>query len=88
MDKNKRPVCPHCGEEMLPWMPPPESSWGANLQFVCFNDNCDYYKKGWQHMWDNFQVKASYRHRFNPETGETGPLPAWSESAHKDRITL
>jgi hypothetical protein len=88
--KNKEEVhkCPHCSGELLPWMPPAESSWGENLQFVCFNDECSYYVNGWDHMWKNFSVKSSYRHRYNPENGESGPLPVWSENALKDRITL
>ena len=80
--------CAHCGEKMLPWMPPAESSWGENLQYVCFNDDCEYYKNGWDHMWKNYSVKSSYRYRFNPVNGESGPLPVWSANALKDRITL
>jgi len=80
--------CAHCDGKMLPWMPPAESSWGENLQYVCFNDECDYFKKGWDHMWSNYSVKTSYRYRFNPVNGESGPLPVWSENALKDRITL
>ena len=37
-------------------------------------------------MHEQFQQKASYRHRYNPVTGETGPLPVWSEAAMKNFI--
>jgi len=87
-NKKERPNCPHCKKEMLPWMAPAESSWGENIQYVCFDDSCTYYVNGWNHMMKNFSVKSSYRHRYNPENGESGPLPVWSENALKDRITL
>ena len=87
-NKKERPICPHCKKEMLPWMAPAESSWGENIQYVCFYDSCTYYVNGWNHMMKNFSVKSSYRHRYNPENGESGPLPVWSENALKDRITL
>lgn len=83
-----RPKCIHCDSEMLPWTPPPESSWGEYAQYVCFNNECEYYANGWNHMWNNFAVKSSYRYRYNPGNGESGPLPVWSEHAHKDRVTL
>jgi hypothetical protein len=37
-------------------------------------------------MMETQNVKASYRHRVNPETGAGGPLPCWSYGAHKDQI--
>ncbi len=80
--------CPHCNSKLFPWMPPVDSSWGENLQYVCFDDDCEYYTRGWNHMWENYKAKSSYRFRYDPTTGETGPLPVWSENAHKDRITL
>ncbi len=71
---------------MLKWANPSLGTWSGEYQYVCFNDECTYFVKGWSWMMDRFSVKASYRHRLDPETGETGPLPVWSENALKSSI--
>ncbi len=37
-------------------------------------------------MDSNYAVKASYRYRFDPFTGQKSPLAVWSSTALKDRI--
>jgi hypothetical protein len=63
------------------WRNPQASTWSGEFQFVCFNDECEYYVRGWIWMHDRFNVAASYRHRLDPQTGEQGPLPVWSAEA-------
>lgn len=86
MSDEAKTKCPHCDSILLRWMPPEDGSWDLIPQLVCFNDECPYYVRGWKHMLENYNQKASYRYRYNPQNGEEGPLPAWSDSAHRDRI--
>lgn len=81
-----RPRCPHCGAALLRWRTPPASSWGERWHWVCFNDACPNFVEGWAWMATQYNVHASYRYRLDPETGESGPLPVWSATAHRDRI--
>jgi hypothetical protein len=37
-------------------------------------------------MQEKYDVTASYRHRYDPRSGETGPVPVWSQDALKTHI--
>ena len=71
---------------MTAWQAPDNSSWGSAEMLVCFNDECPYYVRGWEWMRAQYDVTASYRHRYNPATKQGGPLPVWSPTAHRDAI--
>ncbi len=79
-------ICPYCEQPMKKWTTPQLACWEAKYQYVCFNDDCPYYVKGWDWMRSQYNVNASYRHRYNPDTGEKGPIPVWSRDALKDGI--
>lgn len=84
--ENETPRCPHCGSEFQRWATPEAGTWDEQWHWVCFNDDCSYYKKGWAYMATNYNQRASYRFRLNPVSGATGPLPVWSPTALKDSI--
>jgi len=71
---------------MVRWANPPQSTWTAEFQYVCFNDECPYFVRGWNWMKQSFNVDASYRFRLDPETGETGALAVWSREALRGSI--
>ena len=83
---NDPTICPHCGSKMLKWKVPEFTTWGSEYFFVCFNDECPYFEKGWKHMDACYAQECSYRHRFDPETGHQGPLPVISKEHLRECI--
>ena len=61
-------TCPYCNQKMKKWKTPPLSTWSAEYFYVCFNDECSYYVKGWKHMHrtdrGRLLVPAQIRSRF------------------------
>jgi SAM-dependent methyltransferase len=70
---------------MDPLRTPLESSWGGEIHYVCFNDECGYYCGSWEILESQGIEDTGYRCRMDPR-GECGPLPVWSADAMKDLI--
>jgi hypothetical protein len=73
---------------MLKWANPQASSWDGEFQYVCFDDKCPYYERGWAWMESRYNLAVSYRYRLDPVTGQRGPLPVWSPQALRSDIIL
>jgi len=81
-----KPLCPHCGQPLAPFSLPEPCGWDAPFHVACFNDDCPYFRRGWEWMESRFGVKVSYRYRVDPATGRAAPLPVWSKGALRERI--
>ena len=79
-------TCPHCGSRLKKWRVPEEATWSEEFFYVCFNDDCSYYKKGWEWMKQQYNQDASYRYTVNPATGAASQIPVWSDSATREMI--
>ena len=79
-------TCPRCGSNLKKWLVPDGASWAEDFFYVCFNDDCPYYRDGWDWMMKQYSQKGSYRYMINPITGASSPLPVWSDIATKEMI--
>ena len=78
--------CPHCGTKLKKWLVPEDATWDEKFFWVCFNDDCEYYRKGWVWMMEQYSQNASYRYMVNPTTGASSQIPVWSDSATREMI--
>jgi len=79
----EKPHCPHCDQEMKMWEVPPINfsdglGWGEPYLFLCFNDECPLYKRGWDDLQENFAQTASYRCFCYPSSGKFEVMPVFS----------
>jgi len=79
-------TCRHCGSRLTKWLVPDAATWSEEFFFVCFNDDCSYYKKGWSWMKEQYNQQASFRYMLNPTTGAASMIPVWSHSATRQMI--
>lgn len=71
------PTCPHCNERMEK-MDSRHLDWETTFLWVCYNDQCGFFKRGWQHMMENYGQLVSYRFMITPDNGSQGVIPAFS----------
>jgi hypothetical protein len=79
--------CPHCDRILTKWKVPesPFNEWPSEFQFICFNDACDYFVRGWATMaaQRNF---GSYRFMYDPSTSGCYAVTVLSPKSLRDGI--
>ena len=81
--------CPHCGEKLRKWAVPDNpfcQTWDNEFMYICFNDLCPYYIRGWDLMYKQTYKTMSYRLMYNPERDRCMPIPVPSPRALKEGI--
>ena len=81
--------CPHCGEAMNKWAVPDNPfayTWDNDFMYICFNDACPYYVRGWDHMYNEGNRGSSYRLMYNPEKDRCMPVPVPTPRALREGI--
>lgn len=87
----EKPKCPYCGEEMNLWEVPDIAmgdglGWGTPYLYICFNEKCPVYEKGWENIRENFAHNASYRCMCYPGTEQFECIPVFSPEGAKGQI--
>lgn len=86
MSDNEPRCCPHCGEPLKKWATPDFSTWVDDFHWVCFNDDCDYFQEGFDHMEETRGIRCSYRYMCGFKGQKTGPLSVPNEKMGRDMI--
>jgi len=71
------PTCPHC-KTVMEQMDSRFLDWDSPYLWVCYNDECSLFKKGWEHMMETMGQLVSYRFMIHPQSGQKGVIPAFS----------
>jgi hypothetical protein len=70
---------------MLPIEMPDQTGWDGEIHHVCFNDECEYYKKSWGVLRRQGGYQTGYRCRLSPRGSYEAQL-VWGPDALKDKI--
>ena len=73
---------------MKKWAVPqnPFTEWENEFMYVCFNDDCCYFRRGWDVMNEQGNMGFSYRLMYYPERDRLFPVAVPSFKALKESI--
>ncbi len=82
-------ACPYCGDPLRKWTVPDNpfcQTWDNDHMFICFNDACPYYVRGWDRMDEEGNRGMSYRLMYNPVKDRCSPIPVPSPMALREGV--
>ncbi|MBF0459353.1 MAG: hypothetical protein HQK99_15795 [Nitrospirae bacterium] len=91
MKLTEAPNCPYCGQKMSKIEPPAFNigdglGWCTPYLYICFNDECSFYVKGWEQIMVNYGKTASYRCMYDPESGNMDAICVYAPDGLKGQI--
>ena len=94
LEKKKKKIketlqCPYCGERLKKWAVPDNPfacTWDNDFMYICFNDGCPYYVRGWDFMYREGNRGVSYRLMYHPEKDRCMPIPVPTPGALRESI--
>ncbi|MDY6971967.1 MAG: methyltransferase domain-containing protein, partial [Thermodesulfobacteriota bacterium] len=81
--------CPYCQDSLKKWAVPDNpfvQTWNNDFMYICFNDECPYFVRGWDRMYNETKQGMSYRLMYNPENDCCGPIPVLTPNSLKESI--
>jgi predicted RNA-binding Zn-ribbon protein involved in translation (DUF1610 family) len=87
----KSTTCPHCGQKLNKWSTPSFNfsdglGWCTPFLYVCFNDECSFFRNSWKQMLDVYGQEMGYRFMLHPDSGESSSIPVGNRHAMKGDI--
>jgi hypothetical protein len=88
---NEEHLCPHCGAKLTLCHAPPVHvgdglGWGSEFLFICLNDDCPLFVKGWGFIEQQYGRVGSYRHMELPGSKEDYNMMVASKQAFTGSI--
>lgn len=85
------PDCPHCQLKLSCCEAPPVHigdglGWGAEVLYICLNDYCSLFLRGWDQIELKYGHHASYRYMQLPDSNESNVMMVGNSDAFKGSI--
>ncbi len=85
------PSCPHCKTELSCCEAPPMHigdglGWGSEILYICLNDDCPLFIRGWQQIEQKYGHRSSYRYMRLPNSDESNVMMVATPDAFKGSI--
>jgi len=84
-------ICPHCKAKLSCCEAPQIHvgdglGWGSDVLFICLNDECSLFLRGWEHVGEQYGHHASYRYMELPGSKESNVMMVGNKDAFKSSI--